>query len=339
MNLDTAINFLGVDRALYLDDFENFLQSFSKSNKQFTIWYDHNRAPFPKMKDKILEFLHSISGRFALESSRHVLHTLRVIKCDAEAQLMRETCKIGALSMKEVMKFSHVDVAEAHLLAKMEYECRMRGANYLAFPPVVAGGDRANTIHYIDSNNIVKGGDMVLMDSGCEYHGYSSDISRTWPVDGKFTDPQRELYQVVLAVQEDLIQLCQTKVPLDNLFEIMCKNLGKAFQKLGVIPKSATEHHLKEAGYELCPHHVGHYLGMDVHDTELISRGIKLQAGMVVTIEPGIYISKSNTKYPEKYRGQCIRIEDDVLITEDGYEVLTADCPKSIHDIEDLCKK
>lgn len=168
MNLGTVTTFLGIDRALYLEDFEKFLQSFTKSNKQFTIWYDCVRAPFPRIHEKMQDFMQSFSGQFKVQSSRDILHKLRVIKCDAEAQLMRDTCKIGAESMKEVIKFSHSMVPEAHLLAKMDYECRMRGANHLAFPPVIAGGDRANTIHYIDSNNIVKDGDMVLMDSGRE---------------------------------------------------------------------------------------------------------------------------------------------------------------------------
>ncbi|GIY25204.1 xaa-Pro aminopeptidase 3 [Caerostris extrusa] len=240
--------------------------------------------------------------------------------------------------MKEVMKFSHPMMSEAHLEAKMDYECRLRGADHPAFPPVVAGGARAKTIHYTDNNQIIKDNEMVLMDAGCEFHGYVSDITRTWPVNGKFTDTQKELYEIILSIQEEMIQLFKAKISLDDMLKIMCCKLGRKLQELGIIPKSVPQEKLAQAAFEMCPHHVSHYLGMDVHDTSLISRSNKLLPGMVVTVEPGIYLS-NDTKYPEKYRGLGIRLEDDILITNDGYEVLTSNCPKKVHEIEELFKK
>ncbi|XP_035208838.1 xaa-Pro aminopeptidase 3-like [Stegodyphus dumicola] len=336
MDLNNTKKFLGIDRTMYVDDIENFLQSFAESNNKFVLWYDYLSLPFKPIHDIMRDFMAHYNTHFSLESPRKLLHQLRVIKSSSEAELMRKTCKIAAESMREVMQFSRPLISEAHLYAKMDYECRMRGADHLAFPPVVAGGDRANTIHYNENNQIINDGDMVLMDAGCECHGYSSDMARTWPVNGKFSEPQKELYEVVLSVQEELIKLCEKKLSLDHLFKVMCENLGKGFQDLGLIPTTASREEVAQAAYEFCPHHVSHYLGMDVHDTNLISRGIKLLPGMVVTIEPGVYVSPNNIKVPEKYRGLCIRIEDDILITEDGFENLTAECPKHIDDIEKL---
>ncbi|GFT90665.1 xaa-Pro aminopeptidase 3 [Nephila pilipes] len=338
MDLQTVSDFLGIDRASYMEDLEKFLELFSKSHRHFTVWYDYFGSPFRLIREKMNDFFAAYSGSMSVESPKRVLHEIRLIKCDAEAELMRKTCKIAAESMKEVMRFSHSMICESHLEAKMDYECCIRGANHLAFPPVVGGADRASTIHYIDNNQIINDGELVLMDAGCEYHGYTSDMTRTWPMNGRFTSAQRELYEVVLSVQEDLIKMCQQKIPLNKLFDFMCIKLGKGLQELGIIPVSVTEKDIAEAGYELCRHHVSHYLGMDVHDTCLISRGIELLPGMVVTVEPGVYIPK-NSKCPERYRGLCIRIEDDILITRDGYEILTSDCPKHIDQIEELCKK
>ncbi|PRD28031.1 UNVERIFIED_CONTAM: Xpnpep3 [Trichonephila clavipes] len=338
MDLQTVSDFLGIDKASYMEDFEKFLVSFSKSHKRFTVWYDYLSTPFRIIREKMKDFFKAYSSSISVESPKIVLHQSRLFKCDAEADLMRKTCKIAAESMKEVMKFSHPMVCESHLEAKMDYECRIRGANHLAFPPVVGGADRASTIHYIDNNQIIKDGELVLMDAGCEYHGYTSDMTRTWPVNGKFTDAQKELYGMVLSIQVELIEMCQQKIPLQKLFNIMCIKLGKGLQELGITPQVVSEKDLAEAGYKYCQHHVSHYLGMDVHDTNLISRNIKLLPGMVVTVEPGVYIPKTSL-CPERYRGLCVRIEDDILITRDGYEILTDDCPKQIDQIEELFKK
>ncbi|XP_015910137.1 xaa-Pro aminopeptidase 3 [Parasteatoda tepidariorum] len=338
MNLKTAVEFLKIDRALYMFEFENYLQSFLKSDKKFSVWYDYlNVSPF-QVHQTMRDFMAVHTGNVSMESPRSLLHRLRLIKCDAEIELMRKTCRIAAESMKEVMRFSHVNRQESHLDAKMEYECRLRGADFPSFPPVVAGGDRANTIHYIDNNQIISENHLVLMDAGCECHGYSSDLTRTWPVSGKFSGPQKELYEMLLSVQEQLITLCKSKLSLDHLFKIMCKKLGKGLGELRIIPENFTEVEASEAAFAFCPHHVSHYLGMDVHDTSTISRGITLQPGMVITIEPGVYISRNNMTVPDEYRGLCIRIEDDILITEDGCEVLTRDCPKSVEEIEELFK-
>lgn len=209
----------------------------------------------------------------------------------------------------------------------------------MAYPPVVAGGANATVIHYVNNNQIVRDGEMVLMDAGCEFGGYTSDITRTWPINGEFSEPQRILYEVLAQVQKELLGCLQHAggETLDQLFDTMCLKLGKYLQEVGLIPKSAQGVELGRAAYKFCPHHVSHYLGMDVHDTPLISRSIGLTPGMVCTVEPGIYIGKDRRDVPEEFRGLGLRIEDDVLILPDKQiEVLTESCVKDLRQLEAL---
>ncbi|XP_061495219.1 xaa-Pro aminopeptidase 3 isoform X5 [Rhineura floridana] len=180
-------------------------------------------------------------------------------------------------------------------------------------------------------------GEMVLLDGGCESSCYVSDITRTWPINGRFTSPQAELYQAVLEVQTSCLRLCSPGVSLDNIYSLMLTLIGQKLKDLGILQKSTTENHLFKAVRKYCPHHVGHYLGMDVHDTPDVSRSIPLQPGMVITIEPGIYIPEDDVSAPERFRGIGIRIEDDIVVTENTPLILSADCPKEIYDIEQVC--
>jgi len=212
----------------------------------------------------------------------------------------------------------------------------MKGAQYLAYPPVVAGGPRANTIHYTNNDQLINDGHMVLMDAGCQYYGYTSDVTRCWPINGRFSPAQLEAYEAVLDVQLDLIRFCQELPTLDNLFQRMCRQLGRNLTELGFgKSKNAACLERIQMAYSFCPHHVSHYLGLDVHDTARIKRNLPLQPGMVITIEPGLYVDVNQSLAPSRYHGIGLRIEDDILITESGaVEVLTASCPKTVEDIE-----
>lgn len=177
---------------------------------------------------------------------------------------------------------------------------------------------------------------MVLLDAGCEYGGYSSDITRTWPVNGSFTDPQRVLYEIVLNLQKDLMRtlLNPGGLTLDELFDTMCLQLGIYLQEAHLIPRDKSGYDLARAAYKFCPHHVSHYLGMDVHDTPAVSRSNKLIAGNVFTVEPGIYIGSERQDVPEEFRGLGLRIEDDVMVTENmKLEVLTEKCVKETSEL------
>jgi len=265
-----------------------------------------------------------------------ILSRMRLRKSAAEIVLMRTSCSIAARSMIETMKFTHPNRLEYELAAKMEFEVKRRGAQRLSYPSVVAGGSRANTLHYISNDLILRDGDLVLVDAGCEYHGYASDITRTWPINGRFSRAQQELYELVLSVNEKCIELCIEKNSLNRIHEFAEKAIALGLFQLG-IKKNPSVNGVSR----FFPHFIGHYLGMDTHDTRDISSFTPLESGMVVTIEPGIYIAEHDYEIPERYRGIGIRIEDNVLIKENGSfpEVLTREVPKKCEQLEMLIGK
>lgn len=307
-----------------------------KSIKGGTVWYDNSQPCHPRLHQTHVRPL--LEGGQLVKSLRPLTHSLRAIKSPAEVALMKEAGRITAQAFKKTMAMSRGNIDEAVLYAKFDYECRAHGANFLAYPPVVAGGNRANTLHYINNNQIVKDGEMVLLDGGCEYFGYVSDITRTWPVNGKFSAAQRELYEAVLEVQLACLSQCSPGVSLDYIYSTMLTLLARQLKELGILPSHASDTDAMKAARQFCPHHVGHYLGMDVHDTPELSRSQPLQPGMVITIEPGLYISEDNRSCPERFRGLGVRIEDDVVIRDHGGPlILSANTPKTISEVERTC--
>lgn len=332
-----AILFFGFDESYSIRNLATVLND-RFAGKDYCVWYDHLRPTNPVVHDEISKVLFH-TEKFTYKNLLilgHNTQMLRLVKSKAEIKLLRESASLTARAIVKVMRSTRPGLEESHLHNIVEYECRMAGAERLAYPPVVASGPMANTLHYINNTQVLRDGELVLMDAGSEFHGYSSDITRTWPVSGKFSEPQRELYELVLRVQKKCLKLCQKDASLDYIHHAMLLLLGEELIQIGFLPSNLTESELKKKAAEFCPHHVGHYLGMDTHDTHMVSRGLGLHPGMVITVEPGIYISEDNQKVPERYRGIGVRIEDDVLITENGAEVLTAECPKEVEEIERL---
>ncbi|KAG9301938.1 hypothetical protein G9A89_020982 [Geosiphon pyriformis] len=262
-------------------------------------------------------------------SLSRLVQNLRTIKSDSEIKLMREAGEITGKSFLETMKFTNPGISERQIYAKIDYECRIHGAEYLAYVPVVAGGINALTLHYVKNDMPLREGDLLLVDAGGEYHGYVSDVTRTWPVNGKFSQAQRELYAAVLNVNKSCIKLCNEKqnISLNGIHDVSVRIMKEELLKLGF--------QLTDGEFDriLYPHHVGHYLGLDVHDTHNMDRSRRLKSRMVITIEPGIYVPINNS-YPKKYQGLGIRIEDNVLIGETEPVVLSASAPKEIEEIE-----
>ncbi|XP_074553251.1 xaa-Pro aminopeptidase 3 [Halichoeres trimaculatus] len=307
-----------------------------KSLKGSTLWYDSSQPAHPGLHQTHLAPV--LEAGPMPRSVRPLIHSLRVLKTPAEVALMQTAGHITAQAFRRTMAFSRGDVDEAVIFAKFDFENRIHGANFLAYPPVVAGGNRANTLHYINNNQIIKDGEMVLLDGGCEYFGYVSDITRTWPVNGKFSPAQAELYEAVLEVQRSCLSLCFPGVSLDHIYSTMLALLGRQLRRLGVVKASCSDADVLKAARRYCPHHVGHYLGMDVHDTPELSRSQPLQPGMAVTIEPGLYISEDNDEVPQCFRGLGIRIEDDVVIQQKGDPlILSSEAPKTIAEVEQAC--
>ncbi|XP_017042019.1 xaa-Pro aminopeptidase 3 [Drosophila ficusphila] len=305
------------------------------------IWFDAKNSDLPSLTENMQRL--SGSEQRPLLPAYTFLEASRLLKSRAEMQLMRRTCDIASRSFNEVMAESRPGQSEHHLFAAIDYKCRMRNASYLAYPPVVAAGKNATVIHYVSNSQLVGAQDLVLMDAGCEYGGYTSDITRTWPASGHFTEPQRTLYEMVHQLQGEIIATVMKPggETLDQLFETTCYKLGKYLQEIGLVSKSVSDYkELAGQGYRFCPHHVSHYLGMDVHDTPHVPRNTRLVPGMVFTVEPGIYIGQDCGDVPPEFRGIGIRIEDDLLINEHGQvEVLTEACVKDPRALQELCQK
>ncbi|XP_061567293.1 xaa-Pro aminopeptidase 3 [Cololabis saira] len=307
-----------------------------KSLKGTQFWYDSSHPAHPRLHQT--HVLPVLEEGPTPRSLRSLVHSLRALKSPAEVALMQEAGRISAQAFRRTMSLSRGEVDEAVLFAKFDFENRIHGANFLAYPPVVAGGNRANTLHYINNNQIIKDGEMVLLDGGCEYFGYVSDITRTWPVNGRFSPAQAELYEAVLEVQRSCLSLCSPGVSLDHIYSTMLALLGRQLKRLGILKSNTSDADVLKAARRYCPHHVGHYLGMDVHDTPELSRSQPLQPGMAITIEPGLYVCEDNDQAPERFRGFGIRIEDDVVIRDKGGPlILSSDAPKTLADVEEAC--
>ncbi|RVW97836.1 Intermediate cleaving peptidase 55, mitochondrial [Vitis vinifera] len=259
-------------------------------------------------------------------------HELRWVKSPAELKLLRESASIACQALLQTMFHSKTYPYESMLSAKVEYECKMRGAQRMAFNPVVGGGPNASVIHYSRNDQKVKDGDLVLMDIGCELHGYLSDLTRTWPPCGFFSAAQRELYDLILETNKDCVKLCRPGTSIRQIHHYSAEKLLHGLKELGILKDSRNIYH---SYHQLNPTNIGHYLGMDVHDCHSLGDDQPLKPGVVITIEPGIYIP-SFFDGPERFRGIGIRIEDEVLITETGYEVLTGSMPKEVKHIETL---
>ncbi|XP_008187942.1 xaa-Pro aminopeptidase 3 isoform X1 [Acyrthosiphon pisum] len=328
----------GVDDGKPLPQLSEFIMSELKGHKNCVLWYNQKQK-VQSVVDKTINNAAAENSIYLDDSLVNHCHKLRLYKSLAEQRLMRQSCKIASKAFIEAMMSTKPGSTEHELYARLDFECRMGGAEYLAYPPVVAAGNNANTLHYIDNKQKIKDGDLILVDAGCEYHGYSSDISRTWPANGWFSDAQKTLYEATLCVQKELIDMCQARPSLDTLYEAMCFKLGKALAAAHVFKKNVDPSELNMLARALCPHHVSHYLGMDVHDIGTIKKSIKTEPGFIITVEPGVYVSKNNIRVHEEFLGLGIRIEDDVLITENSIEVLSEDCPKEIVDIERIMSR
>jgi len=223
--------------------------------------------------------------------------------------------------------------------ALVNYTFRSRGSAGPSYPSIIASGPNAATLHYINNDRKMVNGELLLIDAGCEYDFYASDVTRTFPVAARFNPLQRDLYEIVLEAQQKGIDAIRPGVKFDEPHDAAVRVLVEGMCRLGLV-KEPVEDALKSGSYRrYYMHRTSHWLGMDVHDVGLYRVGgesRKLEPWMVLTVEPGIYIAPDDDKAPEQFRGIGIRIEDDVLVTADGHEVLTAAVPKSVAEVESL---
>jgi len=279
-----------------------------------------------------------ITAPAQIQDLRLALDEMRLTKDAAEIATMRGAAAISDGAHRRAMRATRPGMHEYEIEAELLYEFRRRGAQYPAYWPIVAGGASACVLHYRDNNAALREGELLLVDAGCELDGYASDITRTWPVTGKFSAPQRAIYELVLAAQAAAIAKVSPGNHWNEPHDAAVATLARGFIDLGLCKGTLTEVLEKEDYKRFYMHRTGHWLGLDVHDVgEYKNAGEwrDLRPGMVLTVEPGCYI-RPDESVPREFWNIGVRIEDDVLVTETGHEVLTQATPKTIADIEAL---
>lgn len=277
----------------------------------------------------------------AVVDPRAALHELRLRKRPEELAALRKASRITSDAHIAAMKLGRPGVFEHELEAEINYTFRKAGGSGPGYATIVGTGENATILHYIENRCAIADGDLVLVDAGCEYDHYTADITRTWPANGTFSPPQRKVYELVLRTQEAAIAMAKPGATIDQIHEHCVKSLTEGMIALGLLAGSVEER-VKDLAYKkYFMHGTSHWLGLDVHDVGAYTKDGKarpLEPGMVITIEPGLYIAADATAAPAELRGIGVRIEDDVVITQTGNEVLTAACPKQIAELEALCR-
>ncbi len=341
--LEGATKHYAADDSFPIDDVDEILSGMLENQ---------NKVFYPMGRDSDLD--HSLqawikhirsqsrSGVIApaeIASIEPILHEMRLFKSSAELELMRRAANVTAQAHVKAMQLCKAGRYEYQIEADIVHHFMQAGLRAVAYPSIVAGGKNACVLHYTANSDKLKNGDLLLIDAGAECDHYAADITRTFPISGKFNEPQAQLYQLVLDAQLAAIEQLQPNTPWNAAHDASVEVITKGLVKLGLL-KGSVKKLIKDEKYkQFYMHRIGHWLGMDVHDVgdyKLNQEWRTLQAGMVLTVEPGLYISENCKTVDTKWRGIGIRIEDDVLITKTGHEILTDGVPKTIVDIEAL---
>lgn len=265
------------------------------------------------------------------------LHRERMVKSAAELELMRKAAAISVDAHKRAMRFVQPGRMEYQVAAEIHHEFAMQGASAPAYGTICGGGANACILHYTENSAELRDGDLLLIDAGAEYQGYAGDITRTFPVNGRFSETQKQLYEAVLRAQQAAFAVIKPGATLQQAHEAAARSITESLVALGILSGDVEEHWQAQSYRSYFIHGLGHWLGLDVHDVadELQNyKAIPFAPGMVITVEPGIYIPADDLEVAEQWRGMGIRIEDDVIITADGFENMTAAAPKTVEEIE-----
>jgi Xaa-Pro aminopeptidase len=278
-------------------------------------------------------------GLPTLLDPRPAIHAKRLIKTPEEIDLMAEAARITGEGHRVAMALARPGMMEYELQAELEAVFRKNGSPRVGYDSIVATGANACTLHYIENNKKIRKGDLVLIDAGAEFRHYTADVTRTFPAGGAFSAPQKAIYEIVLRCQKKCIKAIKPGLPVSKLIELSQKEILKGLDKLGLLGRGSLESKWKKRAFaKYYMHGLGHWLGMDVHDCGAYQlpdgKPIKMAAGMVTTVEPGIYIPANDKSVPKEFRGIGVRIEDDILVTRNGNRNLTEDIPKEIADVE-----
>ena len=353
--IEGAVADYSADAAFTISEFDEKLAEIMDGPEVLYYAFGHTS---PEMDQKIIRQLTAMreTNRRPLEPPRTIvdpstiLHEMRVLKSPEEIEIMQRAADIAAEAHVEAMQNVRPGMMEYEVEAMIEAYFRKHGAAGSSYTSIIGGGGNATVLHYIDNKDELKDGDLLLVDAGAEYKGYASDITRTFPTNGKFTDAQRDIYDLVLKCQKSCVDMVRPGVRLEDLKTHSIEILTEGMVELGLL-KGEPRKLIEEKKYmQFYMHNLGHYLGIDVHDAGRYyfnGESRPAEVGMVMTIEPGLYISPDTSRIPEgfnkdipaKYLGIGVRIEDDVCVTENGARVLTHKVPKEREEIEALMAK
>ncbi|MEM9383333.1 MAG: aminopeptidase P N-terminal domain-containing protein [Planctomycetota bacterium] len=345
LGLDGASDALGIDEARDIGDLWTDLATLLAGRSRILWRFGDDEAADRSMVETFTTLRDRARGTVgppeALLDTAPLLHEMRVIKDAFEIGQMRRAAEITAAAHSELMAATRPGTNEREAEALLDHRYRTAGSTGAAYNHICAGGVNACILHYIENDQPLVDGDLMLVDSGAEYGHYAADITRTFPVNGRFSEPQRALYEVVLEAEVAGIEAVAPGVPFDRIHEVCLGVIVDGLQRLGLL-SGTREEALDSGSYRaFFMHKTSHWLGLDVHDCGryVTDDGASrpLEPGMVFTIEPGIYVDPENQDVDAKWRGIGIRIEDDVLVTPDGHEVLTAGAPKSVEEVEARC--
>ncbi|WP_312724102.1 Xaa-Pro aminopeptidase [Stutzerimonas nitrititolerans] len=340
---DGAIAHYGADDAFPIGDIDDILPGLIEGRER--VYYaigtnetfDHQLMEWIKMiRSKARQGAQPPSEFVALD---HLLHDMRLYKSANEVKVMRHAAEISARAHVNAMRASRAGLHEYHLEAELDYEFRKGGAKMPAYGSIVAAGKNACILHYRENDAALEDGDLVLIDAGCEIDCYASDITRTFPVNGKFSPEQKAIYELVLAANEEAFKHIAPGKHWNEAHEATVRVITAGLVELGLLEGDVEALIAAEAHKAFYMHRAGHWLGLDVHDVGDYKIGGEwrvLEPGMAMTVEPGIYIAADNQDVARKWRGIGVRIEDDVVVTKTGCEILTGGVPKAVAEIEAL---
>ncbi len=340
-----ACNEYGFDQCFTLDEQNDLISQYLNGLTQVYFAFDDE-----KLTQTVFDFLAQVrattrqGGKVPahLVDASPIINELRLIKSAREIEVMRQVSFISCLAHKRAMQKTKENLFEYQIENEILHEFTRHGARYPAYATIVAGGDNANILHYTNNDERLSNDDLLLIDAGGELSGYAADITRTFPVNGKYTPYQKALYQVVLDTKTEVISAIKPGVSFAQLNEIANQCLTEGLFKLGIFSGDLDELVKEKACKKYFIHGLGHWLGLDVHDVgdyhvnEEKAQLREFSKGMVLTIEPGLYMPLDDSEIDAKWRGIGIRIEDNIVVTSNGYENLTASCPETIDDIEAL---
>ncbi|HSG59743.1 MAG TPA: Xaa-Pro aminopeptidase [Woeseiaceae bacterium] len=338
---DGTVEHRGADDAFPIDDIDDILPGIIESCER--VYY--TMGLYPDFDSRIADWINSLRSKMnrgvhtpqEFVALDHLLHDMRLYKSRAEISAMRKSAKVAVSAHRRAMKATRPGMYEYEIEAEFIHEFRKHDARY-SYSPIVGGGVNACTLHYVDNSALLEDGDLLLIDAGCELDYYASDITRTFPVNGRFTPEQRAVYEIVLEAQLAAIDKTRDGNHWNDPHDAAVKVITRGLKKLGLLDGTLPKLIRDEAYREFYMHRTGHWIGMDVHDVGDYKVGDEwrlLEAGMVTTVEPGIYIG-GGRKIPKRWRNIGIRIEDDVAVTGNGPDVLTKGLVKDPDDIESL---